>query len=534
MQKQENSRRPLILSIAGFLMNIIINYNAIVLRRIIMDVKKNIERLQDNIEKRYVLQHAMTVLSYDAETVMPAGGGDRFGETMGALAEMQYGLLVNDEFRSLMKELLEQKKDLPIHLQREVEELHRTLKQIEVIPVEEYSAFESAQAHAGVAWRKAKDGNDWEMFRPHLEKLLEYAVRFKRYYDAKAPIYDLMLDDYEHGLNAEMLDGFFATLREELVPLIHEIAEKPQPDISFLQKDYPPHIQEKLARWLMEVMTLDTEYCSLGQTEHPFTTSVSNKDVRITTHYYPEAPLSSVFSVIHEGGHALYMMHTADELNGLSLAEGASCSIHESMSRFMENIIGRSEAFTAFLLPKLQELFPEQMQGVDAKQLWLACNRAEPSLIRVEADELTYPLHIMVRYELEKRMVSGELAVSDLPEEWNRLYKEYLGVDVPDDSHGVLQDMHWSDASFGYFPTYALGSAYSAQILAAMEKDLDVWGLVGRGEFRPLVEWLTEKLYRFGGVKTASQLIQDICGEPFDPHYYMDYLKTKYRKVYGL
>lgn len=499
-----------------------------------MDIQERIGQLQDNIERRYVLQHAMTVLNYDAETAMPAGGSERYGDTMGALAEMQYGLLVSDSQRELLQELLEHKDELPLHLRRETEELHRTLKQIEVIPAEEYSAFAAAQAHSGAAWRQARQNNDWETFRPHLEKLLDYAVRFKRYYDGQTPVYDQMLDDYERGLNSQMLDGFFAVLREELVPLIREIGGRPQPDVSFLQQDYPVHLQEKLARWLMRLLTISEENCALGQTQHPFTTSVSNKDVRITTHYYEQVPLSSVFSVIHEGGHALYMLHMADELNGLSLAEGASCSIHESMSRFMENLIGRSEAFASCLLPKMQELFPEQLREVDAHRLWLACNRSEPSLIRVEADELTYPLHIMVRYELEKHMVSGELAVADLPAEWNRLYKEYLGVDVPDDSRGVLQDMHWSDASFGYFPTYALGSAYGAQILAAMEKDLPVWELVGRGELRPLVDWLTEKLYRFGGIKTAGQLMQDICGEPFDPHYYTNYLKAKYRKVYGL
>lgn len=499
-----------------------------------MDVQKNVERLLENIEKRYVLQHAMTVLNYDAETVMPEGGGQRFGQTMGALAEMSYAALVNDDMRQILDQLLESKTELPEHLGREAEELRRALKQTEVIPMAEYSAFEAAKAHAGVAWRKAREGSDWELFRPHLEKLLEHSVRFKRYYDEKTPVYDQMLDDYERGLRRDVLDGFFATLRQELVPLIREIAQRPQPDTGFLQQDYPIHLQEKLARWLMEVLTLSPENCALGQTAHPFSTAVSNKDVRITTHYYADAPLSSLFSVIHEGGHALYMLHMADELNGMSLAEGASCSIHEAMSRFMENIIGRSQAFADYLLPKLQELFPQQMKGVDANRLWLACNRSEPSLIRVEADELTYPLHIMIRYELEKRMVSGELAVADLPREWDRLYKEYLGLDVPDDSRGVLQDIHWSDANFGYFPTYALGSAYSAQIFAAMEKELPVCELVSRGELRPLVDWLSEKLYRFGGVKTAAQLIQDICGQPFDPRYYTEYLKTKYSKVYGL
>ena len=499
-----------------------------------MSVEQSLERLQDNIEKRYVLQHAMTVLSYDAETAMPAGGGQRYGDTMGGLAEMHYGLLVNDELRGLLDELLANPEELPIHIKREAEELRRTLRQTEVIPMEEYSAFQAAVAQAGVVWRQAKQNNDWQLFRPHLEKLLDYSIRFKRYYDRQTPVYDQMLDDYEHGLDQKTLDGFFDVLRQELVPLIKEIGERPQPDTGFLQQDYPVHLQEKLAHMLMGVLTLDPERCALGQSDHPFSTSVSNHDVRITTHYYEQALLSSLFSIMHEGGHALYMMHMGDELNGLSLAEGASCSIHEAMSRFMENIIGRSEAFCSYILPRLQELFPQQLQGVDAHMLWRACNRAEPSLIRIEADELTYPLHIMVRYELEKRMVSGDLAVADLPAEWNRAYKEYLGVDVPDDSRGVLQDMHWSDASFGYFPTYALGSAYAAQIFAAMEKELPVWDLVGRGDLRPIVEWLTEKLYRFGGVKTASQLIRDICGQPFDPHYYTDYLKEKFKRVYEL
>ena len=208
--------------------------------------------------------------------------------------------------------------------------------------------------------------------------------------------------------------------------------------------------------------------------------------MRITTHYHEESLASSLYSVIHEGGHALYEMHTGDELIGTPLAEGASMGMHESQSRLYENLIGRSAGFTRFLFPKVQALFPEQLEGVTAEAFYRAVNRSAPSLIRIDADELTYPFHILIRYELEKRLVAGELSISDLPAEWNRLYKEILGVTVPDDAHGVLQDSHWSGGSFGYFPSYAIGSAYGAQILASMKKDLNVEELTAAGNLAPI------------------------------------------------
>ena len=289
-----------------------------------------------------------------------------------------------------------------------------------------------------------------------------------------------------------------------------------------------------MAHYVMDLLQIDRNRCAIGESEHPFTTSTNNHDVRITTHYYTNDLLSSLFSVIHEGGHALYMLYTGDELNGSSLAEGSSCSIHESISRFFENYIGRSREFTACLFTKAQEIFPQQLANVTAEQFYRACNVSQPSLIRTEADELTYPLHIMIRYELEKRLVDNSLSVADLPAEWNRLYKEYLGLDVPDDAQGVLQDMHWSDASFGYFPTYALGSAYSAQILAAMEKELPVWELLAKSDLSPIINWLKEKLFVFGGIKKPQELLLEISGEAFNPQYYTNYLNKKYRSLYNL
>jgi carboxypeptidase Taq len=244
--------------------------------------------------------------------------------------------------------------------------------------------------------------------------------------------------------------------------------------------------------------------------------------------------LSSFFSVIHEGGHSLYELNTADELVGSPLGTGASMGIHESQSRLFENMIGRSRAFIELIHPAMAELFPGQMKKVSPELLYRAANRAEPSLIRIEADELTYSLHIMVRYELEKKLIAGTLEVKDLPEAWNALYKEYLGVDVPDDTHGVLQDSHWSGGSFGYFPSYSIGSAYAAQIYDAMAKNVDIDAAVRSGDLSPVVGWLTEKIYRFGSLKKPNELILNACGKPFDPTYYTRYLTEKYRAIYKL
>ncbi len=240
-----------------------------------------------------------------------------------------------------------------------------------------------------------------------------------------------------------------------------------------------------------------------------------------------------MFSVIHEGGHALYDMGSADELAYTNLDGGVSMGIHESQSRFYENIIGRSREFVEYIYPKMQELFPTQLAGVTSEAFYRAVNKGEPSLIRTEADELTYSLHVIIRYELEKKLMDGSLQVADLPAAWNALYKEYLGVDVPDDTHGVLQDSHWSGGSIGYFPSYSLGSAYGAQMLSVMEKELDVKALVARGEIAPITAWLREHIHRHASMYEPMDLFEKTCGK-FDPQYYIDYLEKKYTALYNL
>ena len=330
-------------------------------------------------------------------------------------------------------------------------------------------------------------------------------------------------------------DSFFGRLRSEIVPLLQKISEVPQVDDSIRHGYFPADKQEELSYLLMEKMGLDLGHVGLSTTEHPFTTSLgSHLDERITTHYYEDDFVCSMYSVIHEGGHALYDTGSADELAFTALDGGVSMSIHESQSRFYENIIGRSKAYCNFIFPELQRLFPDQMEGRSAEEFYIGVNKAQPSLIRTESDELTYCLHIMVRYELEKRIMHDELEVKDLPAEWNRMYKEYLGIDVPDDKRGVLQDSHWASGLFGYFPSYALGNAYGAQFLAKMRETVDVDSCIEKGDFGPVNAWNRENIWQHGGRYKPVELLNRVLGEEFDPGYYIDYLKNKFTEIYGL
>lgn len=498
-------------------------------------LEQTVQAFKDKLRRMDAYGHALGILSYDSETAMPRGGAAHVGRTLEILSEEVYKMEVDPEYRALMEEILVHKEEVDFVTRREAEEGMESLLRTEKIPMEEYVAYQVVANEAGNVWRQAKETNDFALFAPYLEKLVEYNRRFAAYWDKDKAPYNVLLDQYEKGLTMETLDAFFGELRDKLVPLIRAIAQKGSvAEERFLHRTFPVHKQRELSDYLMQVMTIDRNHCAIGETEHPFTTNFTREDVRITTHYYEKEFLSSMYSVIHEGGHALYELHTGENLVGSPLGTGASMSIHESQSRFFENIIGRSEPFISYIYPKIVKLNPRQFKGVSAHDMYLAANISRPSLIRTEADELTYSFHIMVRYELEKRLIEGTLAVQDLPKEWNRLYKEYLGVEVPSDTMGVLQDSHWAGGAFGYFPSYALGSAYGAQILASMEKDLPVWELVGKGELGPVVAWLEERIYQYGCLLKPNELLQKACGSAFDPRFYTDYLKNKFTEVYAL
>lgn len=497
-------------------------------------VQQAVELLRKLEKTQSAYTHAMGILELDASTAAPKGSWEGRGETLGILSELSYHLTANPENGELLQYLRDHAAELDDQVRREIEVVAKNYDQLYRIPAEEYVTYSVLLNDAQAMWEKAKNTDDFSLFQPYLEKIIEYNRKFAGYYNPTLKPYDALLNEYEEGMTMEVLDAFFAQLRSGIVPLLEKIREKIEPEPAFVQQHYPVEQQRIFSDYLMQLMGIDRNYCGIQESEHPFTTNFNNRDVRITTHYYENTMLPSMFSVIHEGGHALYELGADPKYNYTALSGGVSMGIHESQSRFYENLIGRSLSFIRCIMPKLKEVFPQQMANVDAEAFYHAVNRAEPSLVRIEADELTYCLHIMVRYEIEKQLISGTLAVKDVPAEWNRLYKEYLGVDVPSDALGCLQDIHWSCGNIGYFPSYALGSAYGAQMLHVMEQELgDVWADVERGDLSRITFWLREHIHRYASFKKPGQLFEEACGK-FDAAYYIAYLTEKYSKLYNL
>lgn len=499
-----------------------------------MDTKTAMERLRAIEAKEHAYGHAMSMLYYDSVTVAPTASADGRGETLAILSEESYRLSTAPETTETVAFLLAHREELTPDQLREVTEFNRSNEYVASIPQEEYVAYTRLINDAESVWHKAKEENDFAAFAPYLEQIVDTNRRFAGYYRPEKKPYDVMLDQYERGLTMEQADQFFAALRSHIVPMVQKIAAVPQVRDEFLFRRYPVEQQRKWSDQLMEILGLDRSRCGIGETEHPFTLDFNNRDVRITTHYHEDNVASSMYSVIHEGGHALYELGVADRWQNTCLGGGVSMGVHESQSRLFENLIGRSEPFIQMLYPRLRALFPAQLADVTPRELYLALNQSAPSLIRTEADELTYSLHVMVRYELEKALVDGSLRVADLPAAWQEKMEEYLGISVPSDREGVLQDSHWSGGGIGYFPSYALGSAYGAQILARMRQELDVDGAMAAGDLRPIVAWLTEKIYQHGCRYDPMELLEQVCGAPFDPTYYTTYLEQKFSAIYQL
>ena len=478
--------------------------------------------------------HALGVLFHDGSTVAPSESWAGRGQTMGVMSRIIYDLETDPKVGAAMDYLWERKDQLTPVQCRQVEVLRKSFDKMRKVPKEEYVEYSVLMNDAQNVWENAKRKDDFASFAPYLEKIVAFERKFAGYYNPQMAPYDALLNEYEEGMSTAALDAFFAKLRETIVPLMEKIRHAEPIDDSFLQGNFPVEIQKKLSDYLMEVLGLDRKFCAIAESEHPYTTNFNNKDVRITTHYHEQNLTYSMYSVVHEGGHALYELGAEDQYNFTVLSGGVSMGIHESQSRFYENIIGRSEPFIRCVFPKIQELFPQQLQGVTAEMFYRAVNKSQPSLIRTEADELSYCNHIMIRYEIEKQLIGGTLEVKDVPAQWNRLYREYLGIEVPNDREGCLQDSHWSGGMIGYFPSYALGSAYGPQLLKKMQEDLgDVYADVEKGDLSRVTGWLKEKIHRHASFIKPGELFESVCGT-FDAKYFTDYLTEKYTKLYRL
>lgn len=497
-------------------------------------MSKAFKDLEKILEKTMALQTALALLEWDDETLAPEEAGPYTERVIGALSEEYYQIIAGEEMKNSIA-ACEDEKDLTEVEKAIVKEAKETRAQLVCIPVKEYRDNAQLVTEGIRVWTKSKAENDFGQFVPVLQRLVDYQKRFASYRAKNGEkLYDSMLDLYEKDFNMELLDAFFEELKEVIVPMIREIRDHGKPiEDGFLTGDYAEDRQREAAEYLANYVGFDFKKGVMGISAHPFTTNLHNHDVRITTHYSNRMD-SSVFSVIHETGHAIYELGISDELTQTLVGQGASTGMHECQSRFFENIIGRSAAFWVPLYEKLQSIFPEQLKGVSREQFVEAINKAEPGLIRTEADELTYSLHVMIRYEIEKMMIEENLDLTKLPDIWADKYEEYLGIRPANAAEGVLQDIHWSEGCFGYFPSYALGSAFGAQLYYHMKKEMDINGLLENGEIGVIREYLREHIHRFGKRKTSRDILKDITGEDFNPRYYVRYLKEKYSQLYDL
>lgn len=493
---------------------------------------KKLSGLLDEIEAYY---RCLGKVQFDMECCAPEEGIAPAGEDMAILGKQVFKMTHAKGYEKLICELHADHEGLTPVQAKAVEHLYDRYAKVKNISAELDFEMDMAANRAYGDWLSAKKADDFSLFRDSFAALIGYTRKAIDLRDEKkATYYDTCLDDYEKGGSIAQLDAFFAALKARIVPLLKRIETEGKPiREDFLTRPVPIPQQEAMSRYLLELEGLRKSALVLMTTEHPFTDHYGPNDVRVTTHYYEENFISNIFSTLHEGGHALFMQNEPKELYDNHCADNMTSAMHECISRFFENIVGRSEEFIRFVTPKLREFSGDTFDDVSERELYEAVNIARPGLIRMEADELTYCLHILVRYELEKAFVNGEITVDEIPALWKSKYKEYLGVEVPDDARGCLQDVHWT-GSYGYFPSYALGNAYGAQILRTMQKDFDVYAAIRAGELTKLRDWLTEYVFGIGSMMTPDEWIRAITGEGLNVNYYLDYLEEKFTKIYGL
>lgn len=501
-------------------------------------MSKLYSKLMKHLDKSTAFKTALVLFNWDSETLAPEKSMELTAKSIGILSSEYFNCLINEDVKSLLDKLSEEKEQEQLDFNQKaiVKKLKKTFEEMEHIPPEEYQAYRELIAKAPGIWTKAKQEHHYPMFAPCLEEILNYNKKFAGYRAKEGEnIYDILLNDYEEGFNTEQLDVFFDKVKSAIVPLIKEVVKKNDTiEKEFNYQAFDIEKQKQFCNYISQYVGFDLSRGVIAESAHPFTTNLHNQDVRITNHFHENNLESAIFSVIHETGHALYEMNVDSAITLSPVGTGASMGMHESQSRFFENFVGRSKSFWIPIFPKLKDTFPEQLKDVTLDSFIKGINKSVPNLIRTEADELTYSLHVIIRYEIEKMIFAGEARITELPEIWNRKYKEYLGVVPPSDSEGVLQDIHWACGDFGYFPSYAIGSAISAQIYYHMESIMPFYQYLEEGNLIPIVEYLKEHIHKYGATKNTNEILMDMMNEPLNPDYYVRYLTEKYTKLYEL
>ena len=496
-------------------------------------MKDLLQQYQQQMFKLSSYKLALSTISVDAETIAPKKGAQYRNKRLAFLSGEAYSIETSDEMVDLLSEMLVSEQ-IDDQTKKIVGWQLNDLNKIKMIPKDLFVYFENLSSDSQYYWKQAKEENDYSIFKPYLKEIINTSKKILQCRKGRLSGYDIFLDDYEVDMNQEKYDIFFNLIKQKIVPLIEKISLQKQIDDSFAYQYFPIEKQRILMDKIMQYIGFDYDSGLLMESEHPFTDSISRYDTRITTHCYANNLFSSIFSVIHEAGHANYNYSVRDDLAQTYCFDNMTSGMHESQSRLYENYLGRNYHFWDNLFPYVKDLFANEMAGIDQNQFVRAMNKSIPSLIRTESDELTYPLHILIRYELEKAIFNDEISIDDLDYLWNKKYKEYLNVDVKNDSEGILQDVHWSGGSFGYFPTYALGSGYSAQFMAKMRQDIDVDKCLSNNQFSTIKKWLRDNIGQYGGLNSPQQQMIIATSKPFDPNYYIDYLVDKYSKLYNL
>lgn len=498
------------------------------------DVKKMYAEYKFLLQKAADINYAAALLGWDQEVYMPRKGADYRARQLATLAGQAHEILTGEALGVLLPQLasgegLSDSEQANVRLSLEDYEKN---KKLPAAFVEEMSRQTSESFNA---WIDARQKNDFRLFAPSLEKMVALKRRQADYYGYKVHAYDPLLDDYEKGATVDMLDPIFEGVKHQLPHLLEKIKSVEQVDNSCLHFHFPRQHQWDFSIEVLKHMGYDFDAGRQDYSEHPFTTSFAPADVRITTRVDENNFASMMWSSIHEGGHALYEQGLPEDQYGLPLGSAASLSIHESQSRFWENCLGRSKDFWRFFYPFLKRHFRGELTDVGLRTFYKAMNKVSPSLIRTEADELTYHFHVLIRYEIEKELIDGSLHVKDLRQAWHESYQKYLGITPPDDKTGVLQDVHWSHGLFGYFPTYTLGSFYAAQFFEQAKKDIDnLPHLIENGQFDVLLKWLRTNIHKYGRQYTSEELCERITGEKLNPQYFIHYAVNKFANVYEI
>jgi carboxypeptidase Taq len=483
------------------------------------------ETLRTKLGEIHDVVKAASLLGWDQQVLMPSRGADVRAYQLGTLGKLAHERFVSAEIGSLLEELRPYEESLEPDTNEAslIRVARRDYEKLVRVPPELGAEITRVGARAFGVWVEARANSDYESFRPWLEQLVELKHRYVECYPPADELYDTLLDDYEQGMTAVQVRAIFDRLKEVLIPLVDAAASAATEPV---KGHFPAAAQRQLSLEIVKRFGFDETAWRLDEAPHPFAQSLGTQDIRITTRE-PEDSLDGLFATMHECGHGLYENGVDPVLERTLLARGASLGLHESQSRLWENLVGRSRPFWSWFYPRLQETFPDQLGSVDEERWFRSINDVRPGLIRIEADEASYNLHIILRFELEQQIMDG-LDLHELPQLWNETMHGYLGVDVPNDAVGVLQDVHWSRGGFGYFPTYSLGNVISVQIWERLRDDLDdVDGQIARGEFSEIREWLRERLHRHGRKFTPAETLERAVGGPIDPEPYLEYLQGK-------